>query len=1037
MKARVLITISTITLLIGSRLGLALDPSLEMTQYGHTAWTVRDGFSVGSIFAIAQTPDGYLWLGSEFGLFRFDGIHAVPWQPPKGQQLPQKPYALLVARNGTLWIGTFAGLASWDGRKLTQYPEIGHRFVTSLLEDHEGTVWAGIQYETPGIPKGQICAIRNGTVQCYLNDGGFGSFVWSLAEDSSGTLWAGADSGFWRWKPGSPKRYPISARVGDMAASDEGRLLFGITGAGLRRLVADKLDSFPIYSPTNRNALLPGREVDSNKLLRDRDGGLWIGTHQHGLIHIHNGRTDVFTKADGLSGDISCSVFEDREGNIWYGSTQGLDRFRELAVTSISTKQGLASDAAESVVAGKDGSTWIATRNGLTRLRNAQTTTYRKANGLPDDFVQSLYEDYRGHLWATFPKHRLSYFQDGRFVNVAGLPSDEVYSIAGDETDNIWLCGNKGLSHIRNGRVVGTFPWSAMGLHQQAKVIVPDRGGIWLAFWIERRLVFFKDGRVQESYTSANGLGEGEVEVFDLRVDHDGALWAATHYSGLSRIKDGHIATLNTKNGLPCDTVLWSIEDNDRSAWLYTACGLVRISRSELDAWIADPKRTIQTNVWNATDGVVLRETAPSYYSPSVAKSTDGRFWFNTVDGIQVVDPRHLAFNNVPPPVHVEQIVADDKTYWQNLPGIPAANFRLPPGTRDLDIYYVALSFAGPEKMQFRVKLEGQDKDWRSASDPRHAHYTNLRPGNYRFRVNATNNSGVWNERGDALQFSIDPAYYQTNWFRAVCVTGFLLFLWVLYQYRVRRLNHEFEMTLDARVGERTRIARDLHDTLLQSFQALLPRLQASINMFSSRPDDARRNLEQAADQASQAIGASRDAIQGMRMSTVEKNDLAVAIRTLGEELASAVTKPSSPNFNVVVEGTSRNLHPILRDEVYRLATEALRNAFRHADAKNVEVEIRYDEKYFRLRVRDDGKGIPSDVLNGDGREGHYGLPGMRERAKLAGGKLTIWTEVDGGTEIELNIPGAIAFVKSTRSFWYFGKRSATETDEKEPIERE
>jgi signal transduction histidine kinase len=261
--------------------------------------------------------------------------------------------------------------------------------------------------------------------------------------------------------------------------------------------------------------------------------------------------------------------------------------------------------------------------------------------------------------------------------------------------------------------------------------------------------------------------------------------------------------------------------------------------------------------------------------------------------------------------------------------------------------------------------------------------------------------------------------------------------LWGIHELRVRQLAHEFNMGLEQRVAERTRIARELHDTLLQSFQALLPRLQASINMFASRPDDARRNLEQAADQASQAVAEGRDAIQGMRMSTVEKNDLAVAIRTGGEELASAASTQPSPKFNVVVEGASRNLHPILRDEVYRLAVEALRNAFRHAAAQNVEVEIRYDEKYFRFRVRDDGKGIPSDVLSGDGREGHYGLPGMRERAKLVGGKLAIWTELDGGTEIELNIPGARAYVKSTRPFWYFGKRSATETDKKETIERD
>ena len=238
-------------------------------------------------------------------------------------------------------------------------------------------------------------------------------------------------------------------------------------------------------------------------------------------------------------------------------------------------------------------------------------------------------------------------------------------------------------------------------------------------------------------------------------------------------------------------------------------------------------------------------------------------------------------------------------------------------------------------------------------------------------------------------------------------------------------------------MSERTRIARDLHDTLLQSFQGLLLRFQAGINMLPERPADARRTLEDAVDLASEAITEGRDAVQGLRMSTVEKNDLAVAIRTVGEELASAETNELSPNFKVVVEGMSRNLHPILRDEVYRLAAEALRNAFRHAAAQNVEVEIRYDEKYFRLRVRDDGKGIHTEVLRGHGPEGHYGLHGMRERAKLVGGKLTIWTELNIGTEIELNIPGARAYVKSTRPFWYFGKRSATDTDEKETIERE
>ena len=562
-----------------------------------------------------------------------------------------------------------------------------------------------------------------------------------------------------------------------------------------------------------------------------------------------------------------------------------------------------------------------------------------------------------------------------------------------------------------------------MGRHQQAKVIVADRGGVWLAFWIERSLLFFKDGRVQESYTSANGLGQGEVEVFDLRIDHDGALWAATHYSGLIRIKDGHIATLSTKNGLPCDTILWSIEDDDHSVWLYTACGLVRISRSELDAWIADPNRTIQTSVWNAADGLVLRETAPSYYSPAVAKSTDGRVWFNTVDGIQLVDPHHLAFNKLPPPVHIEKITAEDKTYDE-----PSDGVRLPVLVRNVTIDYTALSLVAPEKMRFRYKLEGQDKDWREVVNDREVQYSNLPPRHYRFRVIASNNSGVWNEEGTFLDFSVAPAYWQTNWFRTLCVISVLALLWAGYQWRLRQLQHQFEMTLDARVDERTRIARDLHDTLLQSFHGVLLRLETIFQLLPGTPIEAREKLGSTIDQVAEAITEGRDAVQGLRKSTVQSNDLAQAISTLGEELASDSTS-QRPAFHVAVEGHSQDLHPILRDEIYRIAVEALRNAFQHAQARKVEVEIRYNDEQFRMRVRDDGKGMDPEILSRQGSERHYGLPGMRERATLIGGKLTVWSEVDAGTELELMLPASIAYTKARRGSWLSRKLAGTAKD--------
>ena len=1017
--ALALITISLLSFLLGSTPVLALDPSLDVSQYGHTAWTARDGVSVGAIFAMAQTPDGYLWLGTEFGLFRFDGLRAVPWQPPAGPQLPNAPYALLVTRDGTLWIGTFAGLVSWNGNKLSEYPEVGPAFVTSLLEDREGTVWAGILAGSSESPAGRLCAIRSGRAECYLQDGAFGTFVWSLFEDGSGELWAAAESGLWRWKPGAPTRYALAGvRIDDLSKTDEGRVLVAIRERGLKQLLGDKLATYPIRSASDPNVLLSDRDVDSNKLLRDRDGGIWIGTHDRGIIHLHQGRTDVFTTSDGLSGNIICSLFEDHEGNVWVGTTRGIDRFRELPVSATSIKRSL-SDT-NSLVAATDGSIWVATHDGLIRSKNEQITTFRKADGLPDDTVQSLFCDHRGRIWA-FTGHGLAYFGDGRFVAVNGIPSTEVYSIAGDEADNLWLSGNRGLTHLLKGRLVEHFPWSALGRSQQAKVILCDHGGVWLSFWTDGGVMYFEDGQVRASYTVAEGLGKGHVP--GLRIDREGAVWAGTE-GGFSRIKDGRIATLTTKNGLPCDTIHWSIEDDDGALWLYTVCGLVRITRNELEAWIANPSRRIQTTVWDAADGVRL-SAASLYFGPPVAKASDGKLWFHTGEGIQLVDPHHVAFNKVPPPVYIEQIVADNKIYWQNLPG-KVSSMHLPALTRDVQIDYSALSLAAPEKVHFKYMLEGQDRDWREVVNDRQAQYTNLAPRRYRFRVIASNNSGVWNEQGDTLEFSVLPAYYQTPWFRALCAAGVIALFWALYLLRVRRLHHEFDMTLEARVGERTRIARDLHDTLLQSFHGLVFRFQAARNMLPNRPEEATQALDGALIRAEQALDESRHSIQGLRPSLSAENDLDQMLITTGQELASSNhAEDGSPRFEVIVEGERRGLLPMIKDEIGRIAQELLRNAFRHARAHEIEVEIRYESDVFRLIVRDDGKGMDPQIVKDGGRAGHWGLPGVQERARGIGSRLEFWSEAGAGTEIRLTLPAAMAYERPRNRdrFNLFGKR--------------
>jgi signal transduction histidine kinase len=355
--------------------------------------------------------------------------------------------------------------------------------------------------------------------------------------------------------------------------------------------------------------------------------------------------------------------------------------------------------------------------------------------------------------------------------------------------------------------------------------------------------------------------------------------------------------------------------------------------------------------------------------------------------------------------VRIEQVTANHKTYV--VPSDEKASLRLPALVRDLEIDYTALSLVAPEKVLFRYRLEGYDREWQDAGNRRQAFYTNLKPKNYRFSVMACNNSGVWNEAGASLDFSVAPTYYQTLWFQMSCAAAFLALFWVLYRYRMLQIAREFNARLEERVNERTRIARELHDTLLQSFHGLMFRFQAARNIVLRRPEEAVHALDEALERTEQAIGEGRDAIQGLRASTVVSNELAQAVTALGEELAS-----DSASFHVVVQGPPQDLHPILRDEIYAIAREAVRNAFRHAQARCIEVEITYNESSFQLRIRDDGKGIDAGTV-AEGRAGHYGVPGMRERAKRIGGKLDVWTGIGAGTEIELSIPGSIAYTTS------------------------
>ena len=970
---------------------------LDVSQYAHTAWKVSDGFTQGPILSIAQTPDGYLWLSTEFGLYRFDGIRAVPWQPPAGQQLPSiHTRSLLVARDGTLWISTIKGLASWKDGKLTQYPELAGQAIARLVQDREGTIWMG------AFNPGRLCAIRNGRAQCY-GEGSFGVGVYNLYEDHEGNLWVMSATGLWRWNSSRPEHYQFpDGGIDGIIEGENGEYLLA-TSKGLKKLADGKIQDY---------ALAGVAGFRPAGFFRSSDGSLWIGTMQ-GLLHVHEGRTDTFGIGDGLSGDAVFTTIEDREGDIWTITTNGLDRFREYAIPKISRSQGLSTANAWSVQATSNGTIWIGTADGLNQWRNGRVTVYgrqttigktrtstqRSDGGLASN-AQSLGLDERGRVY-TSTRDGIFYFEGDRFNRIPNSPGGNVWAISGDGHGKLWVNdGTAGLYYFAPGEAAQPIPWSRFGQKGfGAQAILPDHslGGIWLAFW-DGGVVHFKDGEVRASYGAADGLGTGRAT--DLRFGSRGTLWVGTE-GGLSRIRDGHVRTLTSKNGLPCDTVLWTMEDDEHSVWIYMTCGLVRIARSELDAWVSDPGHKVQTRVFGASDGVSARGVLGGY-GPHVTKARDGKIWFANVDGVSVIDPKHLPVNNLPPPVHIEQVKADHKPYDV---AFSASNLRLPALTRDLEIDYTALSLVAPEKMQFRTKLEGWDDDWQDAGNLRQAFYTGLAPKHYRFRVRASNNSGVWSESDAVMDFQIAPAFYQALWFRTLCVLALGGMVWAFYRMQVRHVAALYKGRMEERLQERERIARDLHDTFLQSVQGLVLKFDAVSKQIPCE-QPARKAMEKALDLADEVLMEGRSRVRNLRDSTESLNDLPAAFRRVAEEMPGN----QQSEFKAVVEGCARELHPMVLEESYCIGREALMNALSHSGGLHIEAEITYDARQFRLRIRDDGRGIDPAILECGGRTGHWGLQGMRERAQRIGGQLEFWSRPGTGTEVELRVPGGTAY---------------------------
>jgi signal transduction histidine kinase/ligand-binding sensor domain-containing protein len=997
-------------LLLLSAPAFALNPDTQISQYGHTAWLVQDGLIATRPNAITQTQDGYLWIGTASELLRFDGVRFVPWTAPGSEILQHAQFNRLYgARDGSLWLATQGGgLWHWKDQHLT-HPVMGPGEPEQVVEDPQGAIWF-VQYVAGSRNKaGPLCEVVTENVRCNGPAEGLPlTSADALARDNAGHFWLGTETGVVEWTQGSFKTYRPNGLAGNLgvgvsalAVRPDNSIWVGVEkggpGLGLEQVVDG------VWKPASVAGWNPSSWMVT-ALLLDRDGALWVGTHQ-GLYRVHAGQVGHFGAANGLSSDLVNALYEDREGNVWVLTHKGLDRFRESRVISFSQKEGMTFGQVDTVAALRDGAVLAGGGGGLNALRAGKISSLSKQ--LAEKQVTTLFQDHAARLWVGIDR-TLTIYENGRFREIKRSDGSSLGLIVGmteDTRNDIWAevsANPRRLVQIRDTKVLQEI--ATPTLPAARKLAADPKDGIWLGL-MSGDLARYRQGKL-EIFRYAH---QTDSLVNELIVTADGSVLGATDF-GVIGWKDGQEQTLTVRNGLPCDRINTLISDNQGSLWMSTQCGLVTITQQELQRWWKTPDTRLRVKVFDATDGV----QAGWVPFNGAARSSDGRLWFANGGEVQVIDPSTVSLSTAPPRVYIEEVVADSRAYS------PEATLQLPALTRDLSIRYTAPTLAAPQKLRFRYMLEGQDEHWQDAGTRREAIYTNLRPGHYAFRVIAADSNGTWTSTGASLNFFIAAAYYQTRWFYALCELLAVAILLVLYRARMHQLAVQIRGRLEERLSERERIARELHDTLLQSVQGLIWRFQAVADRISQQ-DPARVSMEQALERADQLMGESRDRVKDLRATAPETADLSPALAVEGKRLS--LEHPAQ--FRASVEGIPRDLHPIVREEVLLIAREALGNAFRHAAASHIEAEVSYGDEALHIRIRDDGAGISAEVLQAGGTPGHFGLLGMRERAQKLSGQLNIWSKPGAGTEVDLQVPGNVAYrptVRTARAAWWLRK---------------
>ena len=939
------------------------------TRYIVSTWTEKDGLPSSQIRAIVQTGDGFLWLATSAGVVRFDGVTFTSniAGVPEGESA-----VICAARDGGLWIGLGNGRLTHlsRGRVETFGPDpiVSGSVLTQMVEDARGRVWVGGR-------SGLLRFSQGHWRRMTAEDGFAAGTVTSLYVNRAGELLVGLIApGVLILKPGADRfeSIPSSPRVHGIDEDASGAIWVADHVRGFRLLRGTPSAPLPTVGP---------EQTYGFRVAHDHTGALWVATQGDGLLRVAGSRTSSgitrFTTRDGLAHNVISSLIEDADGNIWVGTSGGLSRISEGSFAAVRTSGGQNT----SLRAGSDGSVWVATAEGLIRFQNGRRTQYSKADGLPSNYTATVFEDPAGGIWVG-TDHGISRMTNGRFAQVPFLddfPLGLIHSITMTREGTLVFCDlDRGLFQLRDGHVRAFDGVLANKLGHLA--IVDSQGTLWFGFQ-DGGIARVVDGTDVRLFGPQDGLLPGGVNA--LFEDH-GAIWVATS-KGLSRFDRAsqqfvtlplarfHAAALTT-----------AAADNQGYLWIAVNSGILRVSIAEFEKSVSDATHPLDFRSYDAADGAP--GSPVSVLGQGSVRAADGTVWIATGEGIAVIDPKRLPVRRVPPTVLIEHVLADEHALT------PQTGLQIGPEVSRLQIDYTALTL-NASWVRFRYMLDGFDTAWVPAGTSRHALYTNLRPGDYRFRISAANKDGLWSEPA-AWAFSIAPAFYQRKAFYLFTSVAALLMLWALWRLRLRAVQRRLVLVY----SERARMAREIHDTLLQS----LVGVALQLGTISDRPESSpkiRSHLALLRKQVEGFIREARQSIWNLRSPALAVHDLPTALREAGETL----TVGTGVRFEVVIVGRPRRFAPRVEEQLLRIGQEAVSNAVRHAHATVISLEVRYTDAAVVLRVWDDGCGFDPATAAAAGN--HWGLKSMQERAEQIGGSLQLLTKPGEGTILETSAP--------------------------------